>query len=145
MTVLGPYPDSAKAVAAVLGTVSGVMASYYGPRPLQVIQSGKMPAVRVMHAGGGRSRVTRRGFSDRISSTSFLNVAVFAGDADTASSLAETCRQLLEAPGGTSVPGGGLIDVTETMQPPELLTSPDSSLPQCVTAGYIVEMRRAPQ
>lgn len=145
MTVLGPFPDPAKAVAAILGTVSGVQASYYGPRTLQVIQSGKLPAVRVMHAGGATSRVTRRGFADRITATSFLSVAVFAGDADTASSLAETCRQLLEAPGGATAPDGTLVDTAEVMAAPELMTAPDSALPQCVVAGYIVSMRRRPQ
>lgn len=145
MTVLGPFPDSAKAVAALLGTVNGMAASYYGPRTLQVIQSGKLPAVRVMHAGSGASRATRRGFADRITATSFLSVAVFAGDADTATALAEACRQLLTAPGGATAPGGTLIDTAEVMQAPELLTAPDSALPQVVTAGYIVDMRRTPQ
>lgn len=145
MTVLGPFPNAAKAVSSLLGTVSGVAASYYGPRTLQVIQSGKMPAVRVMHAGGGTSRVTRNGFADRITATSFLSVAVFAGDEDTASSLAESCRQVLTSQRGITAPGGTLIDFAETMQAPELLTPPDSALTQCVTAGYIVSMRRAAQ
>lgn len=143
MTVLGPYPNAAKAVADLLGTVNGMAASWYGPRTLTMIQAGKLPAVRVMHAGGGSSRVTRRGFADRLTATTFLSVAVFAGDEPTASALAETCRQLLTQEGGVTAPGGILIDDIETMQAPELLTPPDSALPQCVTAGYIVSMRRA--
>jgi hypothetical protein len=139
---LGAFPNAAKAVAGLLGTVDGMAASYWGPRTLQVIQSGKMPAVRVMHAGGSQARVTRNGDADRITDTTYLAVAVFAGDADTAAGLAESCRQLLISERGITAPGGALIDLAETMQSPELVTSPDSALPQCVTAAYIVSMRR---
>lgn len=142
MTVWGPFPDAAKAVAALLGTVSGMQASYYGPRTLQVIQSGKLPAVRVMHSGSGAPRSRGSGSADRITATSYLSVAVFAGDADTAASLGESCRQLLTSDRCITAPGAVLIDIAEMMQAPELLTSPDSALPQCVTAGYIVSMRR---
>lgn len=142
MTALGPFPNSAKAVAALLGSVEGMAASYWGPRTLQVIQSGKMPAVRVMHSGNGAPRSRGSGDADRITDTSYLAVAVFAGDADTATVLAESCRQLLTSDRGITAPGGTLIDLAETMQSPELVTSPDSALPQCVTAGYIVSMRR---
>lgn len=142
MTVLGPFPNAAKAVAALLGAVSGMEASYYGARPLQVIQAGKMPAVRVMHAGSGSPRGRGAGSADRVTDTSYLSVAVFAGDADMALSLAESCRQQLTSDRCITAPGGILIDLAETMQAPELLTSPDSALPQCAVAGYIVSMRR---
>lgn len=142
MTVLGPFPNAAKAVAALLGGVAGVAASYYGPRPLQVIQAGKMPAVRVMHSGSGAPRSRGGGSADRVTDTSYLSVAVFAGDPDTAAAVAESCRQLLTSDRGVTAPGGVLIDLAELMQSPELLTSPDSALPQCVTAGYIISMRR---
>lgn len=142
MTVLGPWPNAAKAVAGLLGAVSGMAVSYSGPRTLAVIQSGKMPAVRVMHAGGSQARVTRHGYPDRVTDTTYLAVAVFAGDADTASALAESCRQVLTSERGVTCPDGTLVDLAETMQSPELVTSPDSALPQCVTAAYIVTMRR---
>lgn len=126
----GPFPDSKAAVAGLLADLVAV--TYTGARTLASIQSGKLPAVRVMRTGGA---------DDRITDVSALSVAVFAKDADSAEGIAEACRQRLAI--GSGIPtAAGLIDRAETLSGPQLVTSPDVAVVQCVTASYRISMRR---
>lgn len=132
MTVLAPFPDPQQAVADVSGAVAGVAVSYAGSRTLAAIKAGKLPAVRAVRTGDAGS--------DRYTDRSAVSVAVFAGDAGTALSLAQSCQQELMVRGiGTA---HGLIDLAETLDGPRLVTSPDVTAVQCATASYRVSMRR---
>lgn len=139
---LAAFPDSAKVVANLLGALAAVEAAYAGPRTLAVIMAGKLPAVRAMRTGGGRIRST--GESDRITDRPLVSVAVFAGDADTAVDLAMQCEQALTSERGITT-AYGLIDMAEAIQGAQLVTSPDVTAVQCVTATYRVSMRRPAQ
>lgn len=135
MSDLAPFSDPAAAVADVLANL--VTVTYAGPRTLAAIQAGQLPAVRVIRNGGS---------DDLVTDTALVSVAVFAGDATAALSVAEACRQrLISGPFGAGsgfATAGGCVDHAATLSSPQLATDPSAAVTQCVTASYRVTMRR---
>jgi len=135
VTDLAAYPDARAAVGDLIGEF--VQAVYLGSRTLSSIQSGKMPAARITRTGGA---------DDGITDVSDIGLAVFAGDADTAVSVASSCHQrlvslrLASSDSGTAA---GLVDSLEVAQSPELVSAPDVAMTQVVTSAYTVSMRRS--
>jgi hypothetical protein len=137
VTDLGPYPDARAAVIDVLADL--VAASYAGPATLASIQAGSLPAVRVTRTGGSDD-----GFTD----TSDIAVAVFAGDATAAWSVAQACHQRLTSlrlSGNNQGTPDGLIDHVQVTQSPQLVTASDTVAVQAATAAYQISMRRTAQ
>lgn len=133
---LAPFPDPELAVCDLLADL--VQAAYPGSRTLTTINSGKLPALRAVRQAAGAS--------DRVTDTSVISIAVFAGDAATAKSVAEQVRQrLTRGPFLSDVSfrtDHGRIDRAAVEQVPQLVTSPDVTAVQCSAGSYRVSMRR---
>jgi hypothetical protein len=131
---LSEFPDPEAAVIDAVSSLFSDGVTYPGARTLVSIQAGRMPAVRAMRTGDAGS--------DVVTDRAVISLTVFARDAGTAKALAESCRSVL-VPGLGIGTGHGLIDLVRQDQGPRLATSPDTALPQAVTATYTVSMRRS--
>jgi hypothetical protein len=129
----GPFPDPERAVGDLLADLA---AGGSGNKTYTSLQSGPLPYIRVRRTAGS---------DDEITDSSVIDISVFADDASTAKSVAESCRQRLTSGpfrGTSFITAHGRIDRAVTDVAPQLVTTTDSANLQLVAASYRITMRR---